>query len=67
MVANNFNREANKQGVPEDLWKAGIREMKVHPRLPHNPQYLHLLFSTSSETRKIQPKGIELKGHLFFN
>ncbi|MGC6587616.1 Mu transposase C-terminal domain-containing protein [Paenibacillus sp. Dod16] len=67
MVANNFNRGANKKRVPEHLWKAGIREMKVHPRLPQNPQYLHLLFSTSSETRKIQPKGIELKGHLFFS
>lgn len=65
LVANNFNRGINKQGVPEHLWREGLREMKVHPKLPYNREYLELIFSSNSVFRTVVPKGIELMGHLF--
>ncbi|WNQ09682.1 hypothetical protein MJA45_18890 [Paenibacillus aurantius] len=67
MVANNFNRGQNIQGVPEHLWSKGLKEMKIHPQLPAKRQYLELLFSSNSDTRTIGPRGIELRGHHFFS
>ncbi|MGX4584445.1 hypothetical protein [Paenibacillus chitinolyticus] len=67
MVANNFNRGENIQGVPEHLWSKGLKEMKIHPRLPANRQYLELLFSSNSDTRTVGPRGIKLMGHYFFS
>ncbi|MCZ8513398.1 hypothetical protein O9H85_13360 [Paenibacillus filicis] len=67
LVANNFNRGQNIQGVPEHVWSLALKEMKVHPRLPYNRQYLELVFSTTSDTRTIVPRGIELMGHFFFS
>ncbi|WP_040951536.1 hypothetical protein [Gorillibacterium massiliense] len=67
MVANNFNRGENIQGVPEHLWAKGLKEMKIHPRLPANRQYLELLFSSNSDTRSVGPRGILIMGHHFFS
>ncbi|MDQ0874227.1 putative transposase [Paenibacillus sp. V4I3] len=67
MVANNFNRGLNIQGVPEHLWAKGLQEMKIHPQLPANRQYLELLFSSKSDTRTVGPRGIKLMGHHFFS
>lgn len=67
MVANNFNRGQNIQGVPEHLWAKGLKEMKIHPKIPANRQYLELLFSSNSDTRTVGPRGILLMGHHFFS
>ncbi|WP_152393395.1 hypothetical protein [Paenibacillus guangzhouensis] len=67
MVANNFNRGQNIQEVPERLWSRTLKEMKIHPRIPQNRQYLELIFSSNSDTRTIGPRGIELRGHHFFS
>ncbi|MFB9327826.1 hypothetical protein ACFFSY_18010 [Paenibacillus aurantiacus] len=67
LVANNFNRGINKQGVPEHLWKEGLRQLKVHPKLPYNREYLELIFSSNSVFRTVVPKGIELMGHFFYS
>jgi putative transposase len=67
LVANNYNRGENVKGVPEHEWQTGLREMKVHPRLPYKREYLELIFSTDSVTRVIVPRGIELMGHFFFS
>ncbi|WNR43007.1 hypothetical protein [Paenibacillus roseipurpureus] len=67
MVANNFNRGQNIQGVPAHLWAKGLKDMKVHPQLPTNRQYLELLFSSNSDTRTVGPRGILLMGHHFFS
>lgn len=67
MIANNHNRGESIKGVPEQLWQQGISEMKVHPKLPYNKDYLELIFSTTSVTRVIVPRGIELMGHFFYS
>ncbi|WP_225999812.1 hypothetical protein [Paenibacillus sp. BJ-4] len=67
MVANNYNRGEAIRGVPEEIWKQGLREMKVHPKLAYKREYLELIFSTNSVTRVIVPRGIELMGHFFFS
>lgn len=67
MVANNYNRGEGVHGVPEQRWKQGLEEMRVHPKLPHQKEYLELIFSTTSVTRVIVSRGIELMGHFFYS
>lgn len=70
LKAHNYNRGKGAKGeggVPHHLWDKGLRECKVHRKLPYKRQYLELLLSTKTETRKITPKGIELLGNFFFS